>query len=258
MYVFAGNNDFFLKERGDPAVEKSFEAAKTKLNVFLDALKIRDSENSKYDYYGAYLKFTEEEIVEYLWLADVQEYKDLYIGVIISEPRLLSDIKHGVTIAFRASDIYDWQLSEKQTGKIFGAFLACATSHLNQTAAAQPPFSSNVRRLMEEVDIGYMHVRFAIFENGELYTKFAINAFDECYQTDNGLIKSHFQVINDKAKVYKKILQIEVEIVETKIQILMHMPIHQSDDWERAGIFFDRYTVYFYCEPGKVDETVYA
>lgn len=127
-YAFNVDDNFFLKDRNDPAVGNAFAAARSNLNVFLDALKLRDSADSKYDYYGAYLKFTEGDTVEYLWLADVQEHKDFYIGVIISEPRLLTNTKHGTTIGFRSSDIYDWQLNEKKADRIWGAFLACATS----------------------------------------------------------------------------------------------------------------------------------
>ena len=126
--VLGSDDEFFLKERGDSIVVTAFEKSKQHMPVFLNALEERESENSKYDYYGAYLKFTEGEVVEYLWLGDVQKYKDFYIGVIISEPRLLKETKSGKTIGFHALDIYDWQLTEKQTGKSLGAFLICSTS----------------------------------------------------------------------------------------------------------------------------------
>ncbi|WP_166638753.1 DUF2314 domain-containing protein [Paraglaciecola marina] len=126
--VLSEDDDFFLKERNDPTVENAFAAAKANIDVFLDALKARGSDGSKYNYYGAYLKFTEGDTVEFLWLADVQEYKDFYIGVIISEPQLLTDTKYGKTIGFHSSDIYDWQLNEKESGRVLGTFLACATS----------------------------------------------------------------------------------------------------------------------------------
>ena len=128
LSAFGSDDDFYLKERGDPTVIKAFEKAEHHMNLFLNALEERESESSKYDYYGAYLKFTEGEVVEYLWLGDVQKYKDFYIGVIISEPRLLNETKSGKTIGFHATDIYDWQLTEKQTGKSLGSFLICSTS----------------------------------------------------------------------------------------------------------------------------------
>ncbi|WOI35678.1 DUF2314 domain-containing protein [Alteromonas sp. CI.11.F.A3] len=126
--ILGSNDEFFLKERGDQVVVNAFAKAKQHRGLFLDALEGRGSENSKYDYYGAYLKFTEGETVEYLWLGDVQKYKDFYIGVIISNPRLLEDTKSGETIGFQASDIYDWQLTEKKSGESLGAFLICSTS----------------------------------------------------------------------------------------------------------------------------------
>lgn len=128
LTVLGSEEEFFLKGRGEPIVVTVFEKAKQHRPLFLNALEVRESENSKYDHYGAYLKFTEGEVVEYLWLGDVQKYKDFYIGVIISEPRLLKETKSGKTIGFHASDIYDWQLTENQTGKSLGAFLICSTS----------------------------------------------------------------------------------------------------------------------------------
>jgi uncharacterized protein YegJ (DUF2314 family) len=128
LSALGSDDEFYLKERGDPAVTKAFEKAEQHMDLFLNALEERVSESSKYDYYGAYLKFTEGEVVEYLWLGDVQKYKDFYIGVIISEPRLLKETKSGKTIGFYPSDIYDWQLTEKQSGKTLGAFLICSTS----------------------------------------------------------------------------------------------------------------------------------
>ncbi|MEP1386051.1 MAG: DUF2314 domain-containing protein [Paraglaciecola sp.] len=126
--VLCSDDDFFLKESDDQVVFNAFEKAKQHRGLFLNALETREAEDSKYNYYGVYLKFIEGETVEYLWLGDVQKYKDFYIGVIISEPRLLSDTKSGKTIGFKASDIYDWQLTEKQSGNSLGAFLFCATS----------------------------------------------------------------------------------------------------------------------------------
>ena len=126
--VLGSDDEFFLKERGDQVVVNAFAKAKQHRGLFLDALESRGSENSKYNYYGAYLKFTEGEAVEYLWLGDVQKYKDFYIGVIISEPRLLKDTKSGKTIGIQASDINDWQLTEKKSGESLGAFLICSTS----------------------------------------------------------------------------------------------------------------------------------
>ena len=127
--TFGSDDEFFLKERGDQVVVNAFKKAKQNRNLFLNALESRGDENSKYNYYGVYLKFTEGETVEYLWLGDVQKYKDFYIGVIISEPRLLNDTASGKTIGFQVSDIYDWQLTEKQSGESMGAFLICATSN---------------------------------------------------------------------------------------------------------------------------------
>lgn len=121
-------DDFFLKERDDQVVVNAFEKANKNKSLFLNALENRGAENSNYDYYGVYLRFTEGETVEYLWLADVQKYKDFYIGVIISEPCLLNNTTSGKIIGFQASDIYDRQLTEKQSSESIGAFLACATS----------------------------------------------------------------------------------------------------------------------------------
>lgn len=128
-FLALSNDDgFFLKERNDPIVEKAFKTAQTNINVFLDAVNSRDSDDSKFDYYAAYLKFNEGGTVEYLWLADVQKYEDMYVGVIVSEPRLLTDTQHGETIGFHSFDIHDWQLIERGSGRVVGAFLACATS----------------------------------------------------------------------------------------------------------------------------------
>jgi len=122
------NDEFFMKDRNDPVKIEAFAKAKEHQGIFIEALENRGLETSKYDYYGAYLKFEENGQTEYLWLGDVQKYKEFYIGVILSEPRLLTNTKSGKTIGFYPSDIYDWQLSEKQSGKIIGAFYICANS----------------------------------------------------------------------------------------------------------------------------------
>ncbi|MBE0456211.1 DUF2314 domain-containing protein [Pseudoalteromonas sp. KG3] len=137
--VLGVDDEFFLKERDDQTVIKAFEKAKQHIDLFLNALEERSTENSRYEHYGVYLKFIEGEVVEYLWLGDVQKNENFYIGVIISEPRLLKETKNGKTIGFHASDIYDWQVTEKKTGKSLGAFLICATSdteYLNSSSFA--------------------------------------------------------------------------------------------------------------------------
>lgn len=137
--VSGADDKFFLKEKDDQTVIKAFEKAKQHIDLFLNALEERGTENSRYEHYGVYLKFTEGEVIEYLWLGDVQKYEDFYIGVIISEPQLLKETKSGKTIGFHASDIYDWQVTEKKTGKSLGAFLICATSdtkYLNSSSFA--------------------------------------------------------------------------------------------------------------------------
>ena len=64
--TFGSDDEFFLKERGDQVVVNAFKKAKQNRNLFLNALESRGDENSKYNYYGVYLKFTEGETVEYL------------------------------------------------------------------------------------------------------------------------------------------------------------------------------------------------
>ena len=126
--VLGEESEFYLREKDDPVVLEAFAQARKHRDFFLTALDARESGTSEYEHYGAYLKFEDEGQVEYLWLGDVQKYQDFYIGVILSEPQLLSNVRDGATIGFNASDIYDWQISEKRTGKVLGAFLICATS----------------------------------------------------------------------------------------------------------------------------------
>jgi hypothetical protein len=98
-------------------------------------------------------------------------------------------------------------------------------------------------------DIGYMQVHMRLYSNEKIYETFVINAFDGCYCIKTDLISSHHEVINDEAKVYDKIFQIKLEVFETDFTIMLHMPIHQSGDWEVIHVN-DNYTVGFYCNLG--------
>ncbi len=102
----------------------AFKKAHSTLDNFL---AISAARPDKYKTYGAYIKIEDKGEVEYLWVVDVKPYKENhYIGVIISTPRLVSNVKYGQTIAYVKDDIFDWQLQEKDTGIINGAFTICA------------------------------------------------------------------------------------------------------------------------------------
>lgn len=102
----------------------------------------------------------------------------------------------------------------------------------------------------EKDDIGYMQVQFKVFKSKERYDHFGINAFDECFCSDRELISTHHQVVGDEAQVYDRVFQVKLFLKATGFTIMMHMPIHQSDDWEYLGDFED-YEVYFFCILGK-------
>lgn len=99
-------------------------------------------------------------------------------------------------------------------------------------------------------EIGYMQVQFQIFENGQKYDSFGVNAFDECFAVDTDLIHAHHQVVDDEAKVYEKIFQVKLVIKSTGSSIMMHMPIHQSEDWEFL-MEHEGLKVFFYCILGE-------
>jgi len=61
----------------------------------------------------------------------VKPYKDdLYIVVIVSEPRLVNNARLHATVAFTKDDIYDWQLSEASRNFVTGAYTICASLDL--------------------------------------------------------------------------------------------------------------------------------
>ena len=105
---------------------------------------------------------------------------------------------------------------------------------------------------MNEIDIGYMQVHLRIYENSEFYDSFAINAKDDRFTVSTELVTSCHQVIGDPANVYDKIFQIELKIVEEGATILLHMPIHQSDEWEVVN-GTDKYVIGFFCNLNEND-----
>jgi hypothetical protein len=98
--------------------------------------------------------------------------------------------------------------------------------------------------------IGYMQVQFKIFENGEIYDSFGINAYDDCFETNRELVSSHHQVVDDKAKVYDKIFEIKLNFNKTGSRVIMHTPIHQSEDWEFL-MKHQGFKIFFYCILGS-------
>ncbi len=105
---------------------------------------------------------------------------------------------------------------------------------------------------MQKNEIGYMQVQFKILKDGEEYDFFGINAFDSCFKTDRELVSTHHQVVDDEAKVYDKIFQVKLVLKATNYTVMMHMPIHQSEEWEYLGEFND-YKIYFFCILGEND-----
>ena len=133
IIVFSQNSysedEFYLLERDNKKMEEAMKMAKSTLEYFL---KISNERPDRYDAYGAYIKVTDNGQTEYLWLVDVKPYDQKYLmGVLISKPRLVKNYKYGETIGFLPADIYDWQLRNKKTGVISGAYTICAMLNTN-------------------------------------------------------------------------------------------------------------------------------
>ncbi|GAB2198359.1 hypothetical protein [Sessilibacter sp. MAH4] len=99
-------------------------------------------------------------------------------------------------------------------------------------------------------EIGYMQVQFKIFKGGEEYDFFGVNAFDECFCIERDLISTQHQVVDDEAKVFEKIFQVKLVLKASNYTVMMHMPIHQSEEWELLGEY-EGYEIYFYCILGE-------
>ena len=98
-------------------------------------------------------------------------------------------------------------------------------------------------------DIGYMQVHLRVYANGELYDSFAINAEEGCYKIETSLISSHHEIIDDPVTVDAKLFQVCLNVFDTASSIALHMPIHQSTEWEIVK-GSDIYTIGFYCNLG--------
>lgn len=121
---------FYLLEKGDEKMASAMRAARSSLDHFLAVVRER---SQQYDAYGAYIKVEEDGETEYLWLSDVQPYDEEYLmGVVISEPGLVTRYQYGQTIGFLPADVYDWQLKDSTTGIIAGAYTICAMSDLTR------------------------------------------------------------------------------------------------------------------------------
>ena len=101
--------------------------------------------------------------------------------------------------------------------------------------------------------IGYMQVHLRLYKNNEIYDTCAINAFNECYRAETQLISIEHQVVDDQSKIHEHIFQIRMEIPESDMTFLVHMPIHQSDEWE-VMVLNDMYILGFYCTLGELNK----
>ncbi len=101
-------------------MEDAFEKAKETLDQFIS----RATEQRKdYEIYGAYVKVVEEEAIEFLWVSDFRKYDDIhFMGVLITKPELTEQFEEGATIGFVKDDIFDWQIYNKTTDVLEGAF----------------------------------------------------------------------------------------------------------------------------------------
>ena len=90
----------------------------------MDAFIFRATKQRKdHEVYGAYIKVVEGETIEFLWVSDFKKYDDTYfMGVLITKPELTHQFKEGATIGFVKEDIFDWQVYNKNTDTLEGAF----------------------------------------------------------------------------------------------------------------------------------------
>lgn len=121
--LFASAQDdgsLILVDRNNEEMEKAFLEAKKTLDHFITRAT---KQRKDYEIYGAYIKVKEGETIEFLWVSDFKKYDDTYfMGVLITKPELTNQFKEGATIGFLKEDIFDWQIYNKNTDKLEGAF----------------------------------------------------------------------------------------------------------------------------------------
>lgn len=104
----------------DKEMNKAFEEAKNTLDNFIYRATEQKSEK---EIYGAYVKVVEKKKVEYLWVSDFKKYDDQYFtGILITKPDLIKQFKEGDTIGFTIEEIFDWQIYNKLSDTLEGAF----------------------------------------------------------------------------------------------------------------------------------------
>lgn len=109
-----------LVERENKEMNEAFDEAKKTLDNFIFRATEQKSEN---EIYGAYIKVVEKKTVEYLWVTDFKRYdNEHFMGVLITKPDLIKQFKEGQTIGFTKDDIYDWQIYNKISDTLEGAF----------------------------------------------------------------------------------------------------------------------------------------
>ncbi|MCW8856224.1 MAG: hypothetical protein OQJ95_02590 [Kangiella sp.] len=99
----------------------------------------------------------------------------------------------------------------------------------------------------------YMQVHLRIYKNGTHYESIAINAKEGCYQLETDLVSSHHEVTTDPAGIHSKVFQINLNLLDSSSSVVMHVPIHQSSEWEVIK-GTDIYTIGFYCILGEQGE----
>lgn len=128
-------DDFYLIENDDYAMSKAFEKAKMTLDGFLNKVDQRPEHISDY---SAYVKYEDKSEVEYLWVVDVITYNNEFLmGVVVSKPILVTNVKYGATVSFKKTDIYDWEYYDESSKMRFGAFSTCALLKQNNEEDAK-------------------------------------------------------------------------------------------------------------------------
>ena len=101
----------------DTEMNNAIETAKQTLDSFDYAFK----NNSRiFTFFGLKKRFKENQIIEHVWIGNIQIKNEKYIGIIDNIPEKIKNVKLGDTLKIDKRDISDWMYIKNS--KLYGGY----------------------------------------------------------------------------------------------------------------------------------------
>lgn len=104
-------------ESDDPEMQRAVDEARETVAQFVEAL---ENPTPSQSYLGIKARFSEGEVVEYMWLSDVTYDGDRFTGTVANNPRQLTNVRLMDRHEVPADEIADWMIVKD--GRLVGGY----------------------------------------------------------------------------------------------------------------------------------------